>query len=524
MSEDAPDIPSADAGTRLRSSGTRLRSETPAADSLPPAFDTAPAEVTSEWIGRVLQDQYRLEDRLGGGGMGDVYLARDLLAEANQDPDPFVAVKVLSAALRGDTEATRGLQREARRAQQLSHENIVRVHYFGRDGDTYYLTMELLRGDSFEHLIRQYSSGIGVNEAMPLIDGLCRGLAYAHKEGIVHSDVKPNNVFLTQTNVVKVLDFGIAMPLRRSGTAGTETRYNPRRLGALTPGYSAVELYLGLDPDPRDDIFSAGCVIYELLSGRHPYERLEAPQALEQKKTPTAIRGLTRQQNQALQKALALRREERTTSIDEFLAAFSTADVQRPRLAMWGSIAAAVLVAAVGTVWFITRSPGNPPGKNERLGTSSSPAIPPPARTHYDVPPPDSGPAPDTAAPERASANPSEPSLPAESGALPPVSASTGSSSPAENAGSDTATSKQCDQLDEHWDRLSCESRRACFVQRATDARFASMIAAPDLKPMYEAREQMYGLLQKAACADQITTRTREYETFQQKFPGYSAH
>jgi serine/threonine protein kinase len=504
MDEESPELDLGSTGTRLRHPGTRLRSDSPE------SFTTSEPDIHSgsDWIGRVLNDQYRLEDRLGGGGMGEVYLARDLLAEANQDPDPFVAVKVLTAALRDDTDATRGLQREARRAQQLSHENIVRVHYFGRDANTYYLTMELLRGQSFDQLIRDNRSGFVMHAVMPLIEGLCRGLAYAHKEGIIHSDIKPNNVFLTDNNVVKVLDFGIAVPLRQSGATGPETRYNPRRLGALTPGYSAVELYLGLDPDPRDDIFSAACVIYELLSGRHPYDHKEAPRALEKKMKPAAIGGLTRQQNLALQGALALERNARTPDIDEFLAQLTKPEALPPPLLKWAVIGAVSLVVVVGAIWFIARPPGKQSANSEVTASPTLPAEPPVVRKHYDVPDPQSAVESTPAISRR------EPSAlaPAEH---PPVSTARDIARPANS---------QCSELDERWDRLSCDARRACFGQRATDALFASKVADPDLLPMYEAREQMYGLLQKASCSEQSSTRTREYDAFRLKFPNYPVH
>src|SRR5579863_8688054 len=164
----------------------------------------------------IVDGRYVLEQRLGGGGMGVVYRARDTLMEKHRDRDPFVALKLISESLRGNAEARTLLQRECSRAQKLSHPNIVRVFYFGcdRSTDSDYLTMELLRGESLERFIRANPTGVGWERASRAIAQLCDALTYAHSEGIVHSDIKPSNLFLTDTGALKVLDFGIAAPMR----------------------------------------------------------------------------------------------------------------------------------------------------------------------------------------------------------------------------------------------------------------------------------------------------------------------
>jgi len=209
----------------------------------------------------LIDDRYDIEARLGVGGMGAVYRARDRLMQEANDPDPFIALKLILDSVQ-DPQASIALQREARRAQTLNHINIVRVFYFGRDKDgRYYLTMELLRGKSLEQKLRDEPGPMSFAAALPLIEKICSALSYAHAQGIVHSDIKPSNVFITDVGEPKLLDFGIASPMRSA--SGRETQFNPRSLGALSPNYASIEQFLGMDADPRDDVYSVACLSYE---------------------------------------------------------------------------------------------------------------------------------------------------------------------------------------------------------------------------------------------------------------------
>jgi serine/threonine protein kinase len=306
-------------------------------------------------IGRIVDGRYVLEERLGGGGMGIVYRARDMLMEKHRDRDPFVALKLISESLRGDQQARSLLQRECSRAQRLSHPSIVRVFYFGcdRTTDTDYLTMELLRGSSLDVLIKSHPTGLSWDKAAPLIEALLGGLQYAHVEGIVHSDIKPSNLFVTDSGHLKILDFGIAAPVRSADTTSGETLLNPRRMGAVAPRHSSLEMFLGKDADASDDVYSASCVIYELLTAQHPYRGLETPRAAELKLVPATVASLNRAQNGALCRGLAFRRADRTATIAELrrdlFPPVQAATAVRPSLYLWGGgglVAVIVLTAA----------------------------------------------------------------------------------------------------------------------------------------------------------------------------------
>jgi serine/threonine protein kinase len=296
--------------------------------------------------------------------MGDVYLATDLTAEKHRDADPYVALKLLGEAVSADPAAIVALQRECSRAQRLSHANIVRVFVFDEDeaNGAPFITMEVLRGRSFEDIIRDHPSGMAWVDAEPLIRQLCSALSYAHAEGIVHSDIKPSNVFVTDAGIVKVLDFGIASRIRSNssvdavtlerGLDAQETVFDARRdRQAISPPYASIEMWLGLEADPRDDVFSAALVIYELLSGAHPFSRLDAPTAKSQGRRIADIPSLTSAQNDTLRAAMAFDRADRTPTMNALLSGLLSQARARaaPRLVLI-AVTAVALVGAIGVL------------------------------------------------------------------------------------------------------------------------------------------------------------------------------
>ena len=455
----------------------------------------------------VIDSRYILEQPLGGGGMGIVYRAQDRLMAEADDPDPYVAIKLISDAIRQLPEATIALQREARRSQTLAHPNIVKVFHFGKDGDACYLTMELLRGRSFEELIRAHPAGMSPKEAWPLIEQLCTGLAYAHDQRIVHSDIKPGNLFLTDSDTVKILDFGIASPLRSKERDARETRFEPRKLGAISPSYSSLEMWLGMEADPRDDVYSAACVIYELLAGSHPFGREEAPRALERKLEVSPISGLSRAQNAALRRALSFRREERTASVHQLLQELSQPTSWRvPSKVAIGGIAGTLI--AIAAVAFLS---------------SGTPEVSPAVQTSSVVPLVENA-SPVVDSNGTATVQPRDIPAPTSSTTTPNAPSSVdvvgGMQLPASPRAWRGAGA--CPDLDSNWYSKTCEERRKCLAQRADDAATAETIAPPELKPIYSARASLYTDLGVADCSEMTAQRERAYADFLRHHPGHT--
>lgn len=294
--------------------------------------------------GMTIKGRFVLQEVVGRGGMGVVFRALDQRKEEAQDRNPFVAIKVLNEEFKRHPESLKALQREARKSQSLAHPNVVNVFDFDRDGATVFMTMEFLDGKPLNQLLREeLEHGLELADALPIIQGMAQALAYAHKNGVVHSDFKPGNVFLNRDGAVKVFDFGIAQAAKHldGQTADDHTLFDAGSLGALTPAYASLEMLQGEEPDPRDDLYALGCVAYELLTGRHPFNKLPADEAQKKQLKPAPVRGLSRQQQRALERALAFKREERSPSVDSFLR-----ELTEKRRARWPFALAAVLVLA----------------------------------------------------------------------------------------------------------------------------------------------------------------------------------
>src|SRR5690242_8872211 len=268
-------------------------------------------------VGQLIGGRYRIERELGEGGMGVVYLVAD-----EQVPGERFAIKLLKEGL--DSDALGLLREEVRKTRKLSHPNIVDVHSVNVDGQRLYLLMEYLEGKSLCLLLdEEFGRGMPFSHAWPIIKDVAAALGNAHDHNVIHSDLKPANVFLTSSGRAKLLDFGIARvsrgPLLRSHS---ETR-------ALTPAYASCEMLQGKEADRRDDIYSFACVIYEMLCGERPFGELTALEAREAGTQLPPLQGLSREQNVALARALALERKVRTASVEELLAGL-VAD-RRPR-------------------------------------------------------------------------------------------------------------------------------------------------------------------------------------------------
>jgi predicted Ser/Thr protein kinase len=271
-------------------------------------------------VGDTLNGRFVLEECIGFGGMGTVYKALDLRKLEASDRKPYIAIKVLNVQFRGHPKSLITLQREARKAQTLAHPNIVTVYDFDRDGSTVYLTMEYLSGKPLSQTIRAPNfAGMPYAAVMPIVKGIGNALAYAHERGFVHCDLKPANVFLTDKREVKVIDFGIARVFRKPEEDMEATVFDAGSLGGMTPAYASPEMLEHREPDPRDDIYALACITYELLTGRHPFDRLSAIQARGAGMKPHRPKTVNQRQWRALRAALSFDREARTPTIAHFL-------------------------------------------------------------------------------------------------------------------------------------------------------------------------------------------------------------
>ncbi len=263
-------------------------------------------------MSEILAGRYELGERLGVGGMSTVRLAHDRRLERE------VAVKVLAEHLAQDPQFIARFRREALAAASLVHPNIVQVFDFGLDEPTgrHYIVMERIRGQSAAEILRDRSI-LPVSEALAIVSHACRGLDYAHRNGVVHRDIKPGNLLRSEEGIVKVADFGIARNMSDESSI--------TQVGSVlgTAAYLAPEQAHGEEAGPRADLYALGVVTYQCLSGRLPYEAQSLTElALKQQREAPALLHLlnpevTPQLAAAVDRALALEAENRFASAEE---------------------------------------------------------------------------------------------------------------------------------------------------------------------------------------------------------------
>jgi eukaryotic-like serine/threonine-protein kinase len=325
---------------------TRLAHSAPPMASAP---DSAEPE-RMKGVGDTLNGRFVLEECIGFGGMGTVYKALDKRKLEAADRKPYIAIKVLNVQFRGHPKSLVALQREARKAQALAHPNIVAVYDFDRDGSMVYLTMEYLPGKPLSQLLRAPGfTGLPYAEAMRIVNGMGKALAYAHERGFVHCDFKPANVIVMDDGNVKVIDFGIARVFHKAEEEVDVTVFDPGSLGALTPAYASPEMLEHREPDPRDDIYALACITYELLTGHHPFDRQSATEARAAAKQPQRPAKLGRAQWNGLRHALSFERPARTPSVERFLKDMGE---HRPGPPVVALLASGLVLAALGGAAF----------------------------------------------------------------------------------------------------------------------------------------------------------------------------
>jgi serine/threonine protein kinase len=262
--------------------------------------------------GEVLAGRYELGSRLGVGGMSTVVSAFDERLERE------VAIKLLAEHLADDDQFVTRFRREALAAARLVHPNIVQVFDFGLDqaSHRHYIAMELVRGQSGAEILRD-EGVLEVREALSIVAQACRGLEYAHRNGVVHRDVKPGNLLCGEDGVVKLADFGIAKAISEESSI--------TQIGSVlgTAAYLAPEQAAGEQAGPAADLYALGVVIYQFLSGRLPYEAQSLTELAlkQQREVPPRLDELnhevTPQLAMAVDRALALDPRQRPASADD---------------------------------------------------------------------------------------------------------------------------------------------------------------------------------------------------------------
>jgi serine/threonine protein kinase len=274
-----------------------IRREAPAS-----ARESAPARLGS---GFVLRGRYVIESQVGSGGMGTVYRALDRSRSEHAEIDARVAIKILHEQTRSRAEVVSKLRREFYSAQVLAHPSVIKVYELDLDRDFSFFTMELIDGECLLSVMQNFHPLLlPRNYAWAVIREVGAGLAHAHGRRVIHGDLKPQNVMVTNDGELRILDFGTS---RESTTT-------------LTPAYASCELLEGREPDPRDDLFALACLSYELLAGEHPFQQRRSTEARALKMTPQRPPGLSGRQWKALAAALSWDRADRPRSVRDWLA------------------------------------------------------------------------------------------------------------------------------------------------------------------------------------------------------------
>jgi hypothetical protein len=270
--------------------------------------DCARRQVDPFHVGATLRDRYRIEAVIGRGGCAIIYRARDLRCEDAASDLAHVAIKVLRPELRASGPAVDRLKRGFRGLRQFTHPNVVRVFDLDRHDGHWFEVMELLEGETLARFLhRRLGSRLTEEVALGILSVCADALAAAHRHGVVHGDIKPGNFFLLRSGELRLLDFGGDLSAGDRGPI------------LATPAYASPEVLSGMPPEARDDVFSFACVACELLTGRHPFGRIDARTALAHGVRPALRGGLSGARAEALARGLAPRRGDRPADVRELI-------------------------------------------------------------------------------------------------------------------------------------------------------------------------------------------------------------
>jgi len=272
--------------------------------------------------GSTFAGRYQIIEELGKGGMGRVYKVMDL--EINER----VALKVIKPEVAEDRSTIERFQNEIKFARKISHKNVCRMYHLSKERDTHYIVMEYVQGETLKSMIRM-TRQLSIWTAVNIAKQVCEGLAEAHRLGVIHRDLKPQNVMIDQEGNTRIMDFGIARSLKTKGATAPGVMIG-------TPEYMSPEQVEGREADQRSDIYALGVILYEMLTGRLPFEG-ETPLsvALKHKNDiPLDPRKINSQipeaLSQAILKCLEKKKEKRYQSAEELLGELSEIEKNLP--------------------------------------------------------------------------------------------------------------------------------------------------------------------------------------------------
>jgi serine/threonine protein kinase len=259
--------------------------------------------------GLTLRGRFQLDEQIGSGGTALVFRARDLDHRERDTTGRPLAIKVLRHELHGDARALLRLKAQFACTQALSHPNIVKVFDLDHDGDVWFMTMERVDGESLSSFIRMGDDRPAPSKAhrAEIMISVAAALAYAHRQHVLHGDLKPANVMLTEDGGAKLLDFGGGPHISSA------------EIPALTPAYSSPQRLAGAAADASDDVYSLGCLAYELYTGR----RIPNP-------NPGYEKAFTERQWHTISRALQVERADRESTAQDFITAFSAVSGAMP--------------------------------------------------------------------------------------------------------------------------------------------------------------------------------------------------
>jgi serine/threonine protein kinase/Flp pilus assembly protein TadD len=235
--------------------GTQLL---PSKDIHPEVTETLQAPARELTTGSTFAGRYQIIEELGKGGMAKVYKVFD--TEINEK----VALKLLKSEISAQEKTIERFRNELKFARKIIHKNVCRMYDLGREQDTFYITMEYISGEDLKNMIRMMGQ-LNIEKAISIVKQVCEGLAEAHRLGVVHRDLKPQNIMIDRDGNARIMDFGIARSLKAKGITGEGTIIG-------TPEYMSPEQVEGSEADHRSDIYSLGVIFYEMVTGRVPFE------------------------------------------------------------------------------------------------------------------------------------------------------------------------------------------------------------------------------------------------------------